>query len=189
MSLYEARLQACVLYFSSCCWILESKKAKVCTRAHVNHRAASASEMSHNSLRGNGKSDRPEDRSTSGAFATESRDLRSERIKTPHPSAGPHCFAWIITAADTNGRRAHLTRGALAGNSSSALNDTDQSLFNEERAVISRVIRAQLLSAVLSPRFPQLSEEPEVDIGNALRQNSGHRLIKNHRKVDCESPL
>ncbi|RXN15740.1 hypothetical protein ROHU_027902 [Labeo rohita] len=87
------------------------------------------------------------------------------------------------------GRRAHLTRGALAGNSSSALNDTDQSLFNEERAVISRVIRAQLLSAVLSPRFPQLSEEPEVDGGNALRQNSGHRLIKNHRKVDGESPL
>lgn len=65
----------------------------------------------------------------------------------------------------------------------------DQSLFNEERLVISRVIRAQLLSAVLSPWFLQLSEEPEVDRRNALRRNSGHRLIKNRRKVDGESPL
>ncbi len=38
-----------------------SKKAKVSTRAHVNHRAASASETSHDSLKGNGKSDRPDE--------------------------------------------------------------------------------------------------------------------------------
>lgn len=63
-----------------------SKKAKVSTRAHVNHRAASASEPSHDSLKGNGKSDHPDE----GISAL--RDSHNHIVITAVPRSLSPCF-------------------------------------------------------------------------------------------------